>query len=171
MAEQASRYVSSGGLVVGSFLGIAGTFAHSTSMRGLLWGLDGIFLIVAAALLAIYYHRKGSDMVAAGFLVYLAGQTLVLASAAMNLHIGATIFGAGVGLWAAALFLMSGPEVVALWVRIVGVITGILFLIVALRIFMGHSLTAMTKPLPFYAYPALVVTLLGWAWHRLRDAA
>ena len=62
MSEQASRLISSGGLVIGSALGMAGTFVPSAHVRGLLWGLDGIALVVATALLAIHYFRKSSDI-------------------------------------------------------------------------------------------------------------
>lgn len=169
MNEKLSRLITCSGLVLGSACGMAGTFVASASLRGLLWGLDGILLLVAAALLTTHHFRKGNDMIAAGFLVYIAGQTLVLASAGMNLADGSALFGAGAALWAAALLLLSTPKVAAAWVRIVGVIAGVLFLIVALQIFMMHSLTALSKPLPFNAYPLLVLALLGWAWQRFRD--
>jgi hypothetical protein len=169
VAEHTSRFVSSGGLVLGSALGLAGTFAPSVPVRGLLWGLDGIALVVATALLAIHHFRKGNDAVAAGFLVYVAGQALVLSSAAMDLAAGGPVFGAGAGLWAAALFLLSAPRVAALWVRVVGVVAGGLFLGVAIRLFLKQPLTALSEPLPFYAYPFLVATLLGWAWERFRS--
>ena len=171
MAEQMSRLVSSGGLVSGSVLGMAGTFAPSVPARGLLWGLDGTVLVVAAALLTIHHVRKGNDVVAAGFLVFVAGQALILSSAAMDLAASGPVFGAGAGLWAASLFLLSAPRVAALWVRIVGVVAGVLFLVVAIRLFMGQALTALSEPLPTLGYPFLVVTLIGWAWERFRGAA
>ena len=157
--------------MVGSILGMAGTFAPSASVRGLLWGLDGTVLVVAGALLTIHYFRKESDVVAAGFLVFVVGQALILSSAAMDLAASGPVFGAGAGLWAASLFLLSAPRVAALWVRIAGVVAGALFLVVALRLFMGQALTALSEPLPFFAYPFLVATLVGWAWERYRDAA
>jgi hypothetical protein len=83
MPEQALRFVSSGGLVIGSALGMGGTFVPSASVRGLLWGLDGVTLIVATAFLTIHYLRTGSDVVAAGFLVFVVGQALILSSAAL----------------------------------------------------------------------------------------
>jgi hypothetical protein len=169
MSEQASRLISSGGLVVGSVLGMAGTFAPSVPVRGLLWGFDGIALIVAAALLTIHYFRKGRDVVAAGFLVFVAGQTLVLATAAMDLAASGPVFGAGAGLWAASLFMLSAPRVAPIWVRIVGVVAGAMFLVVAIRLFMGQGLTALSEPLPFFAYPLFVATLVGWAWERYRS--
>ena len=94
MPEQTSRFVSSGGLIIGSALGMAGTFAPSASVRGLLWGLDGVALVVAAALLSIHYLRKGNDVIAAGFLVFTVGQALVLSTAAMDLEASGPTFGA-----------------------------------------------------------------------------
>jgi hypothetical protein len=171
MSEHTLRLMSSGGLVVGSALGMAGTFVSSASVRGLLWGLDGIALVVAGALLTIHYSRKGHDVVAAGFLVFVAGQALILSSAALDLAAAGPVFGAGSGLWAASLFLLSAPRVAALWVRIAGVVAGLLFLVVAMRLFAGQALTALSEPLPFFAYPFLVAALLGWAWQRYRGAA
>lgn len=169
MAEDPSRVVSSGGLVVGSALGLAGTFATSVPARGVLWGLDGIALVVASALMTVHYFRKGNEWIGAGFLVFALGEALVLSTAAMDLVAAAPLFGAGVGLWAAALFLISAPRIAATWVRIVGLVAGALFLIVALRLFMGQELTALSKPVPFFAYPFLVATLVGWAGERFRQ--
>lgn len=171
MSEQTSRVISSSGLVVGSVLGLAGTFVPSTAVRGLLWGLDGVALVVAAALLTLHYFRKGNDAVAAGFFVFVVGEALILSSAAMDLGSSGPIFGAGVSLWAASLYLLSVPRTVLLWVRVVGVIAGSLFAIVAVQLFMGRALTPLSQPLPFFAYPFLVATLLGWAWERYRGAA
>src|SRR5215471_11855148 len=140
MPEQTSRLVSSGGLVVGSALGMAGTFVPSPSVRGLLWGLDGVALIVATALLAIHYLRKGSDVVAAGFLVFAVGESLILSTAAMDFASSGPAFGAGASLWAASLYLLSVPRVAVLWIRIAGVIAGTMFLVVSVQLFSGHGL-------------------------------
>jgi len=170
MSERASRLVSSSGLIVGSALGMVGTFVSSASVRGLLWGLDGLALVLATALLTIHYLRKGEDLVAAGFLVFVVGQTLVLSSAAMDLGAGGPVFGAGVSLWAGSLALLSAPKVAPLWVRTAGALGSLLFLIVAVQLFMGAALTPLSKPLPGLAYPLLVATLLGWAWERYSGA-
>jgi hypothetical protein len=171
VSEQTSRLVSSAGLVIGSVLGMAGTFVPSAQLRGLLWGLDGVVLTVAASLLAIHHLRKGNDVIAAGFLVFVLGQTLVLSSAASGLAASGPTFGAGASLWAASLFLLSFPRVATRWVRITGVISGLTFAVVALQLFMGSALTPLSQPLPFFAYPLFVATLLGWAWERFRSAA
>lgn len=170
MSDRASRLVSSSGLILGSALGLAGTFVSSASVRGLLWGLDGLALVLASALLTTHYLRKGQDVVAAGFLVFVVGQTLVLSSAAMDLAVSGPVFGAGVSLWAGSLALLSAPKVAPLWVRMAGAIASLLFLVVALQLFMGADLTALSNPLPGLAYPFLVATLLGWAWKRYSSA-
>ena len=169
MVERASRLISSGGLVLGAALGLAGTFAPSVPLRGLLWGLDGIALVVATALLTIHYYRRQNDVVSAGFLVFVVGQALILSSAAMDLTASGPVFGAGASLWAASLYLLSAPRVATLWVRIVGATASVLFLVVAVQLFMGQALTPLSQPLPLFAYPFLVATLLGWAWERYRS--
>jgi hypothetical protein len=165
------RLIASGGLVIGAVLGVAGTFVPSASLRGLLWGLDGVALIVAGALLAIHHFRRGNDVVAAGFLVFVAGESLILASAAMDLVASAPLFAAGVALWAASLILVSASNVMPAWVRGVAIIAGLLFTVVAVQIFAGRALTALSQPLPFFAYPFLAATLIGWAWGHYRNAA
>lgn len=163
--------LASAGLVIGGILGMAGTFVPSASLRGLLWGLDGIALVTAAAVLTIRHFRKGNDVVAAGFLLFVAGETLILSGAAMGLAASTPVFGAGAGLWAASLALVSAPAVMPSWVRVVAVIAAVLFADVALQIFVGRALTPLSHPLPFFAYPFLVATLFGWAWVDYRNTA
>lgn len=170
MSDQTSRILSSGGLVIGSVFGLVGTFVPSADARGLLWGLDGVALIIAASLLTFHYLRRGNEIIAAGFLVFVVGETLILSSAAMDLRVSGPVFGAGTSLWAASLYLLSAPKTVALWIRIAGAIAGTLFVIVAAQLFMGRAITPLSQPLPFFAYPILVVTLLGWAWERFRSS-
>ena len=157
-------------LVVGSILGTAGTFTSSASWRGLAWGLDGTALIMAAALLAVHHFRKGNDVVAAGFLVFLVGEALIVPGAAMDLEASRPLFAAGAALWSASLALVSSSRVMPPFVRVVGFLGSLLFAVVALPMFVGGSLTALSRPLPFFAYPFLVATLLGWAWVHYRRA-
>ena len=168
MSKSPLHMIAPAGLVVGAVLGMAGTFAPSAALRGLAWGLDGTALVLAAALLTMHHFRRGNDLVAAGFLVFVVGQTLVLSGAAMDLAASAPSFAAGVGLWAAALALISAPRVMPGWVRGVGFIAALLFALVALQAFSGRELTPLSQPLPFFAYPFLVATVLGWAWVHYR---
>lgn len=158
-------------LVIGAVSGVAGTFASSASVRGLLWGIDGVALVVAGALLTIYHFTRGNSLVAAGFLVFVAGQALVLATAAAAVDTSGPAFGAGVALWAASLILVSVPGVMPLWVRVVAVAAALLFSVVAVRLFLGQPLDALSRPLPFLAYPLLAATMFGWAWAHNRAAA
>ena len=171
MKQPRLRLIASCGLVVGAVFGVVGTFVPSPSLRGLCWGLDGVALIIATALLMIHHFRRGNDVVAAGFLVFVAGESIILASAAMDLVASAPLFAAGVALWAASLILVSASNITPAWVRCVAVIAALLFTVVAVQIFTGHALTALSQPLPFFAYPFLAATLIGWAWVHYRNAA
>jgi hypothetical protein len=88
--------LASASLVVGGVLGMVGSFAPS-AVRGIAWGLDGTALVLGAALLAVHHIRLGNEQLAAGFLVFVAGQTLVVSGSAMELSASSAIFGAGVG--------------------------------------------------------------------------
>jgi len=171
MSDRQRQIAAPVGLVVGAVFGVAGSFVSSASLRGLFWGIDGVALIVAAALLTIYHFRRGNDLVAAGFLVFVTGETLILVTASADLVGSGPVFGAGVALWSASLILISIPKVMPAWVRVVAGIAALLFLVVAVRLFMGGELTPLSEPLPFYGYPFLAVTLFGWAWAHFRAAA
>jgi hypothetical protein len=165
------RLLAPSALVIGAVLGLAGTFAPSPSFRGIAWGLDGVALIVAGAMLTIHHFRRGNDLAAAGFLVFVVAEGLILSGAAMDLVASVPSFAAGVGLWAASLALVSASGVMPPLVRGVGFVACILFTVVAVQIFSGQVLTPLSQPLPFFAYPFLAATLLGWAWVHYRNAA
>ena len=171
MSEPQRQIAAPCSLVVGAVLGVAGTFASSASVRGLLWGIDGVALVVAGALLTIYHFNRGNNLVAAGFLIFVAGETLVLATAATPLDSSGPVFGSGAALWAASLVLVSAPAVMPLWLRVVAIFAAVLFSIFAVQLFLGQPLDALSKPLPFFAYPLLAATMLGWASVHYRAAA
>lgn len=154
-------------LVVGSVLGMVGSFA-SPAVRGIVWGLDGTALVVGAALLAVHYIMLRNEQLATAFLVFLVGQTLVVSGSAMKLSESSPSFAAGIGLWAAALALISASAAIPVFVRVTAGIASVLFAITALQIYGGILLTSLSEPLPFYAYPVLVITLFGLAWHHFR---
>ena len=140
----------------------------SAALRGLFWGIDEVALIVATALLTIHHFRQGHDVVAAGFLVFVVGETLILSGAAMDLAASGPVFGAGTALWAASLALVSVPTVMPAWLR-----PSRLSPRCCLRRwrcnFMGRPLTPLSQPLPFFAYPFFALTLFGWAWVHYRS--
>jgi hypothetical protein len=93
VSNKGLRVLASVGLAVGGVFGMAGTFAPSASLRGLVWGIDGVGLIMAGALLTLAFYRKGQDLVASGFLVFVVGEGLVLSGAAMDLAASVPSFG------------------------------------------------------------------------------
>jgi len=168
MSFERARTVAAAGLVIGALLGMAGSFAPSAEFRGVAWGIDGTAIVIASALLVVHHVRAGHDQVAAGFLVFLAGQALIVACSAMELAASAPVFAAGAGLWSAGLALVSAARLMPAFVRASGAIASVLLAVTALESFGGAGLTPLSKPLPFYAYPFLALTLFGWAWAHVR---
>ena len=63
--------------------------------------------------------------------------------------------------------LTSIPNEFAWWIRLVGTAAAGLFAVTAARIFWGEQLLPTSSPLPFFAYPLLVLTCAGWIWTLL----
>jgi len=164
MKERSIEIVAATGLVIGGIFGMVGSFVSSASLRSLAWVIDGAGLVLACALLTIYYFRKGLDITAAGFLIFAIGEGFILASSGMNLDLTVYSFGAGTGLWATALFVISFQKTYPLFLRVTGLLSATLFAVTAVLIFTGEPLNALTKPLPFFAYPVFAITIFGWAW-------
>lgn len=168
--DKGLRLVASLGLGLGGLFGMAGSFVPSDGMRGLAWGIDGVSLVIASALLTVHFFRRGEDIVAAGYLVFAVGQGLVVSGAGMSLAASGPSFGAGASLWAAALVLISVRRVFPLLVRLLGMLAAAMFAATALQIFCGAALHPKSEPLPFFAYPVFVATLIGWIWTLLKTS-
>lgn len=158
------------GLALGGILGMLGTMVAARNLQSAFWAVDGVALVAATAILAVKYLRAGNDCVAAGFLVFSIGEGLMLIGTATTLSASAPSFAAGAALWSAGLMLASVPGEFAGWVRVAGVIASILFAITSARIFWGAQIVPVSRPLPYFAYPFLVLTLAGWIWKLLRSS-
>jgi hypothetical protein len=156
------------GLTLGGVFGIAGTVVTAQNLRAAFWGIDGVGIVMAAALLTLKLARKNNDCVAAGFLVFAIGEAIILSCAPVSLAAAVPLFGAGTALWSAGLLLTSIPREFAIWTRLTGIIGAVLFAITSARIFWGEQLLPTASPLPFFAYPFLVLTFAGWIWTLLR---
>ena len=86
----------------------------------------------------------------------------------MDLAASVPSFGAGTSLWGSGLVLISIPRAFPLLVRFLGLAAAVLFGATALQTFAGVQITPTTSPLPFYAYPLLVATFVGWIWTLLK---
>ena len=157
------------GLTLGGVCGMAGTFVADPNLRSALWGIDGLGLVVATTILALKYFRSGNDAVAAGFLIFAIGESVMLSGTAQSLEAMVPSFGAGTGLWAAALLLTSVPRTFAGWIRVVSVIGAILFAATSARIFCGERILPTASPLPGLGYPFLVLAFAGWIWTLARE--
>lgn len=162
--------VASLGLAIGGVLGLAGTFVASAPLRETLWTIDGAALVVATALLTVKYQRLGNDCVAAGFLTFLAGETLLMAGNAAGLEASVPSYVGGITLWAAALVMISAPRTFALWMRLTAVVAAVMFVVSACMIIWGAPLLPTSSPLPAAGYPFLVLTFIGWIWTLLKPA-
>ena len=167
--KNALNVIAAVGLALGGVFGLAGTLVAEPNLRAIFWGIDGVGLVVATAILALKYFRRGSDMVAAGFLVFAIGEGVILSGAAATLEAMVPSFCAGTALWSAALLLTSIPREFARWIRLPGVIGAILFAITSASILWGQRILPTGFPLPSFAYPFLVLSFLGWIWTLLRE--
>jgi hypothetical protein len=161
--------MAAAGLLVGAVFGLAGTLVASPHLQASLWAIDSVALVMATSLLTMKYFRIGADVVAAGFLVFAIGEGVLLSGTAAGPRASVPAFAAGTALWAAALSLISAPSLLGRSLRLLGAAAAGLFAITAGRIYAGETLLPTSTPLPFFAYPFLVATLLGWAWVLLRE--
>ncbi|MDX8501050.1 hypothetical protein RFM99_21880 [Mesorhizobium sp. VK4C] len=157
------------GLAIGGAFGMAGTFVASDALRETVWTIDGVAIVVAAALLTLKYQRLGNDLVAAGFLTFLAGESLLLAGNAAGLQASVPSYVGGIALWAAGLVMVSAPKTFAFWMRLTALVSAALFVVSAAMILWGAPLLPTSSPLPAAGYPFLVLTFVGWIWTLLKS--
>lgn len=158
------------GLALGGVFGMAGSMVTAANLRAAFWALDAVGLVVAASILALSYFRQQKDAVAAGFLIFAIGEGVMLSGTAASLDASVPAFAAGSALWSAALLLTSVPKEFFLWTRLTGIVAAILFAIGAAQMFWGTPLTPLSRPLPFFGYPFLVLTFAGWIWTVLKQS-
>jgi hypothetical protein len=126
-------------LAIGGALGMIGTFVAQRNLQAAAWSVDGVALVVASALIALKLFRVGNDLVAAGFVVFAIGEGIMLVGTATTIPDSVPSFAAGTALWSAALLLTSIPREFAIWTRLVGIISAILFAVTSARIFWGGN--------------------------------
>jgi hypothetical protein len=167
-SEQVVDRIAAVGLLVGAGFGLAGTLVESPHLQASLWAIDSVGLVIATSLLALKYFRDGEDVVAGGFLVFAIGEGVLLSGTAAGPSGSVPAFAAGTALWAAALALVSAPRLLPTWLRALGAVAACLFALTSACIYAGEELLPTSAPLPFFAYPFLVATLLGWAWTLMK---
>jgi hypothetical protein len=161
--------VAIAGLMLGGVFGMAGTFVADPRLRTVFWGIDGLGLIVATAILSLKNFRSGNDSVAAGFLLFCIGESVMLAGTPQSLEAMIPSFAAGCALWAAALLMTGIPPTFAIWARIASVIGAAVFLITFAGILWGVRILPTAFPLPGLGFPFLVLAFCGWIWALVRE--
>ena len=161
--------VAATALAIGAVFGLAGTIVTHSHLQATLWAIDSVGLVMATTLLTVKFLRKGCDVIAAGFLVFAIGEGVILSGTAAGLVGSIPSFAAGIALWAAALLLISIPNEFSMWVRVIGIATAILFAVTSARMFWGEPLLPTSSPLPFFGYPFLVITIVGWITYLLKE--
>ncbi|HEY2480861.1 MAG TPA: hypothetical protein VGI30_01525 [Caulobacteraceae bacterium] len=168
MRAASLNIVAAVGLAIGGAFGLAGTFVGGAELRETLWTIDGVAIVVAAALLTMKYFRQGDDWVAAGFLTFAVAEGLLLAGNAAGLKASVPSYAGGIALWSAALIMISAPRTFGLWMRLTALAAAVLFAVTTLQILWGAPLLPTSAPLPALGYPFLVLTFVGWIWTLLR---
>jgi hypothetical protein len=162
LADKRGDRVAVAGLAIGGIFGIAGSLVTQAQLRQVFWMIGGVGIIVAVALLAVRFFRKGNDTLAASFLVFLAAESLVLSNTAAGLEASRASFASGVALWAASLVMTSLTNVFPKWSRVTGLVAAGLFTVTAVKIALGDTIVPTSAPLPSAGYPFLVLTFVGW---------
>ncbi len=165
------RILAVAGLLLGATLGMAGSMVAASNVRAVCWAIDAAGVIVATVTLALAYLRAERMEVAIGFLVYAIGEAIMLTGTSMSLEASVPAFAAGTALWSVGLILVSVPREFVLLTRLTGLIAAVEFGVVSLHIFRGTPLTPISRPLPMFAYPMLVLTFFGWIWTIVRHGA
>jgi hypothetical protein len=110
------------GLALGAVFGMAGV--TQSNVQALLWAIDGSGLVMAAALLTLKFFRAGHDLVA---VVFAIAEAVLMSGTAAGPPASVPAFAAGTALWALALLLISIPRQFLLPVRLLGIVSAILF--------------------------------------------
>jgi hypothetical protein len=168
-ATSAVNILAAFGLALGAVFGMAGTMATQPNLQATAWAIDSCGLVMACTLLALKFHSMSNDIVAGGFFVFGIGEGVILSGTAAGATASVPSFGAGVALWATGLLLISVPKQFPIWVRGVGILSAALFLVTAAMIFWGEQVLPTSSPLPFFGYPFVVATFLGWIIILLRE--
>lgn len=103
-------------------------------------------MVMASTLLTLRFYGVGSEIVAAGFLVFAVGEGVMLSGVASDLPASVPSFGGGTAMWVLALALISTPRAFPFLVRVLGVGTSVMFAATAGQIFAGVQVLPTSSP-------------------------
>lgn len=164
-----TRALTVGSLAVGAVLGFGGNFLAPGAPQTVAHGISSIGLVVASALLALSFLRRGRDAVAAGFLLLTIAE-IVLWNNGREGQIATIGFAASVLFYAPALLLVSLPPAFPVWSRAAGALSGLAFGAHG-GLFLLGSPQPPDGPIAIAGYALLTVALVGWIVATLRPPA
>jgi hypothetical protein len=115
------------GLAAGAGFGQAGNMVPMGAAQNVLWALSSLGLVVSNVLLSTAYHRGKNELVAAGFLLLAIGEMIIWSGGHMGEPGAKASFTAGLLFQVPALFLISVPKVLPIWVRALGILAASCF--------------------------------------------
>ncbi len=130
-------------------------------------GIGNLSLIMAGALWATQFARRGYDIVAVGFALLALATGVIVSGGTPADTGGEATFAGGTALYALALPLICLPAVLPIWTRVVGALAAVPFGVHALLWWLGDS-PPSSGPFPGIGYMLLVVAVVGWIITVLR---
>ncbi|MBI1307243.1 MAG: hypothetical protein GC181_11625 [Bacteroidetes bacterium] len=165
--QKANDRLAAGSLFLGALLGIAGMIFQEPLLQVAVFEISSLSLVVALSVLTFKYFRSGNDLVAAGYLIFAVGESVMTAGAAGGMYQGMASFGAGMLLYVPALLLISLPKELPIIPRITGFVATIPFAIAGFKIFLGEEIT-YTSLFPSIGYALLTITMIFWIMGLLK---
>ncbi len=168
-APARQRILIAAGFALFALTGVGANFLPAGPAVDVAHGISNLSLIMAGALWATQFARRGYDIVAVGFAV-LALATGVIVSAGTPADAGGeAAFAGGAALYALALPLICLPTALPAWTRVVGALAAVPFGVHALLWWLGDA-PPSSGPFAGIGYMLLVVAVVGWIVTVLRAA-
>ncbi len=163
------RVLIAAGFALFALTGVGANFLPAGSAVDVAHGISNLSLIMAGALWATQFARRGHDIVAVGFAVLALATGVIVSGGTPADAGGEAAFAGGAALYALALLLICLPTALPAWTRIVGALAAVPFGAHALLWWLGDS-PPSSGPFAGIGYMLLVVTVVGWIITVLRAA-
>ena len=154
--------------VLSVVIGFTGSMFSDLVLQHFAWAVTAFFMIIGASLLSSKLTREGHDIPAAGFIVLSIAQATSYAFIATH-DAGQEQFGAVIAIFIPGLILISIYGPVPLLIRIAGLLSSLLFAILALCIYKGVTNDWVQPLFTTSAYMLMNFVTLGWAWMIYRQ--
>lgn len=167
--NRSTVYLSVIGLGIGALFGMTGSFVPNPQLQIGLYEISSVGLTVACILLGLKFFKENEELVAGGFLLFGIGEAVMSSGTTLGEVGGQAAFGAGIALYVPALLLICIPKLFPIWLRGLGVLASIPFLIASVYIFMGEPVYSSSN-ITGAGYGLLSLTIIGWMYVLWRSS-